>query len=154
MRAVVPMTDKRLRSLQKTTACGIVPGLFVQVVKLSGGKLAKYFILRDREVNRVFSLGKYPEMSLSEAFAKAGEWKRKINAGIDPAAEEKERKLLLMRSKSPDERLTFEALIRKWIDFNEKRGRWSNTCKTKTEVWDGFFKNHVPESIRTCLSRI
>lgn len=150
MRAVVPMTDKRLRGLQKTTACGIVPGLFVQVVKLSGGKLAKYFILRDREVNRVFSLGKYPEMSLSEAFAKAGEWKRKINAGIDPAAEEKERKLLLMRSKSPDERLTFEALIRKWIDFNEKRGRWSNTCKTKTEVWEGFFKNHVPESIRTC----
>lgn len=43
MRAVAPVTDKELRNIQKTTACGIVPGLVVQVVKLSVGKLAKYF---------------------------------------------------------------------------------------------------------------
>ncbi len=78
--------------------------------------------MRDREINRVFSLGQYPEMSLSGTFAKAGEWKRKIHAGIDSVVEEKERKLLLMHSKNFEERLTFETVIRKWIDFNAKRG--------------------------------
>lgn len=65
MRISVRLTEKKLRTLDKTTACGVVRGLYVKVSKLKDGTLAKYFILRDRSVGRVFSLGAYPKMSLS-----------------------------------------------------------------------------------------
>ena len=152
MRISVRLTEKKLRTLDKTTACGVVRGLYVQVSKLKDGTLAKYFILRDRSVGRVFCLGAYPKMSLSEAFEKAAEWKKKIEQGIDPAEEEKARKKALVRQneQSAEDVLTFEKLIRAWIAFNESRGRWTNKHKTKDEVWDGFFQNHIPESLRRC----
>lgn len=152
MRISVRLTEKKLRTLDKTTACGVVRGLYVKVSKLKDGTLAKYFILRDRSVGRVFSLGAYPKMSLSEAFEKAAEWKKKIEQGIDPAEEEKAQKKALVRQneQSAEDVLTFEKLIRAWIAFNESRGRWTNKHKTKDEVWDGFFRNHIPESLRRC----
>lgn len=144
------MTEKRLRSLTKSTACGVVPGFWVSVKKLKDGSYRKYFVLRERTIGRFFTLGAYPELSLAEAFKKAAVWKDKIAQGVDPAEEEKALKMALRREKSPADALTFETLIRKWIDFNEKRGRWNNAHKTKTEVWDGFFKNHIPEDLRQC----
>ena len=51
MRISVRLTEKKLRTLDKTTACGVVRGLYVQVSKLKDGTLAKYFILRDRSVS-------------------------------------------------------------------------------------------------------
>lgn len=149
---IVPrMTEKRLKTLTKSAACGVVPGFTVQVTKLKDGSLAKYFVLRDKRIKRVFSLGKYPDMSLAEAFEKARIWRDKIDKGIDPAKEER---ALLEALKRPDvaseDVLTFEKLIRQWIDFNEKRGRWKNASKTKTEIWDGFFRNHIPDKLRHC----
>ena len=153
MKFVVPMTEKRLRSLSKDEACGVVPGLMVRVVKLRDGSLAKYFVLRARSINRYFTLGKYPELGLSEAFKKAADWKDKIAQGIDPAAEERAKLESLRRNKveehAPDV-LTFEKLIYDWIAFNESRGRWSKKSKSKEEVWNGFFRNHIPESLRAC----
>ena len=154
MKLVPPMTDKRLKTLTKHTACGVVPGFYVWIRKLKDGQLAKYFVLRDRSIGRSLTLGKYPDLSLSDAFKKAAEWKEKIAQGIDPSAEEKALRDALKRqpeaSEAEQDVLTFEKLIRQWIDFNEKRGRWSKTSKSKTEVWDGFFRNHIPDSIRTC----
>ncbi len=75
--------------LEKTTACGVVPGLIVKEAKLSDGSIAKYFVLREPSIKRMFTLGCYPKMSLAEAFRKASEWKEKIAMGIDPLAEEK-----------------------------------------------------------------
>lgn len=143
-----------MKSITKSTACGGVPGLWVKVVELKGGKLAKYFVLRERTIGRTFTLGKYPDMPLSEAFKKAAEWKKMVKQGVDPAKEEKERRDALRRERETvlevANVLTFEKLIRQWIDFNEKRGRWSKTSKSKTEVWDGFFRNHIPEPVRLC----
>lgn len=152
MRVAVRMTEKKLRSLDKPTACGVVPGLWAKVVTLKDGTKATYFVLRARAIGRVFTLGTYPKMSLSEAFEKAAEWKKKIDQGIDPAEEEKAQKKALVRKDEPqaEDVLTFEKLIRKWIAFNESRGRWTNKHKTKDEVWDGFFRNHIPESLRRC----
>ena len=131
MKNVAPITEKKLRTVTKHTACGVVPGLYVWVTLLKSGELAKYFVLRERSINRTFTLGKYPDMSLAEAFKKAAEWKEKIKQGVDPSKEEKERRNALRReqkggSDAPDV-LTFERLIRQWINFNEKRGRWSTT---------------------------
>lgn len=154
MKLVAPITEKKLKSITKSTACGGVPGLWVKVVELKGGKLAKYFVLRERTIGRTFTLGKYPDMPLSEAFKKAAEWKKMVKQGVDPAKEEKERRDALRRERETvlevANVLTFEKLIRQWIDFNEKRGRWSKTSKSKTEVWDGFFRNHIPEPVRLC----
>lgn len=154
MKIVAPISEKKVKTLQKSSACGVVPGLWVKVVPLKNGELAKYFVLRERSINRTFNLGKYPDMSLSEAFKKAAEWKEKIKQGVDPAKEEKERRDALRRDREELcealDILTFEKLIRQWIEFNEKRGRWSTKGKTKTEVWEGFFRNHIPESLRLC----
>lgn len=154
MKLVAPITEKKLKSITKSTACGGVPGLWVKVVELKGGKLAKYFVLRERTIGRTFTLGKYPDMPLSEAFKKAAEWKKMVKQWVDPAKEEKERRDALRRERETvlevANVLTFEKLIRQWIDFNEKRGRWSKTSKSKTEVWDGFFRNHIPEPVRLC----
>ena len=37
MRIAATMTEKRLRSLTKSTACGVVPGFWVSVKKLKDG---------------------------------------------------------------------------------------------------------------------
>lgn len=75
--------------------------------------------------------------------------KRRSSKGIDPVKEEKERRDVLRRERDGVcealDILTFEKLIRQWIEFNENRGKWS-----KTEIWDGFFRNHIPESLRVC----
>lgn len=150
MRIASTMTEKRLRSITKSAACGVVPGLWVQVIPRKDGTLGKYFILRERSLGRVFSLGAYPALGLADAFKKAAAWKDKIAQGIDPSEEEKALRLSLKRAAPAETALTFEALIRQWIDFNEKRGRWHNAHKSKTEVWDGFFKNHIPEELQRC----
>ena len=54
MRISVRLTEKKLRTLDKTTACGVVRGLYVQVSKLKDGTLAKYFILRDRLYHHLY----------------------------------------------------------------------------------------------------
>ena len=154
MKIVAPISEKKIKTLQKSSACGVVPGLWVKVVPLKNGELAKYFVLRERSINRTFNLGKYPDMSLAEAFKKAAEWKEKVKQGVDPAKEEKERRDALRRERESVcealDILTFEKLIRQWIEFNENRGKWSKTSKSKTEIWDGFFRNHIPESLRVC----
>lgn len=151
MRLSSRMTEKKLKTLQKTTACGVVPGLSVKVVKLSDGSLAKYFVLREYSIERTFTLGRYPKMSLAEAFRKAADWKEKISQGIEPVEEEKAIKQTLSHSiNAQDNVLTFEKLIYQWIEFNESRGRWNNRLKDRKGVWEGFFRNHIPDEIRLC----
>ena len=82
MRLAERMTEKQLKAVTKTRACGGVPGLVVKVVKLKDGSLAKYFILRESTINRIFTLGRYPQMSLADAFKKAADWKVKIRQAL------------------------------------------------------------------------
>lgn len=149
MRVIQRITEKQLKTLTKTTACGVVPGLTVKVKELSDGSIAKYFVLREQSIKRVFTLGQYPKMSLAEAFKKAKEFREKLAKGIDPSVEEKEIKKSLSRT-NRENGLTFEKLIFQWIEFNDKRGRWKNKHKTKAQVWEGFFRNHIPEELRLC----
>ena len=151
MRIAERMTERKLKTLTKDCACGVVPGLVVSIRTLSDGTIAKYFLLRVRKIGRVFALGKYPSMTLSEAFAKAADWKEKIAQGIDPAEEEKAKAKVL--SKTPvieidENTLTLEKLMYQWIDFNEARGRWKNKLKPRDEIWAGYFRNHIPKALR------
>lgn len=153
MRTASRMTDARLKSLKKTAACGETPGFWCVVRKLKSGKLSKYFVLRvrfDDGSSRVLALGKYPQLSLADAFKKAAEWRVLVDKGIDPAEEEKKRRDALKPKKPEPEALTFEQLIRKWIAFEEGRGKWKNASKPRDYVWDGFFRNHIPEELRVC----
>ncbi|MCG5031706.1 integrase family protein [Mesosutterella sp. OilRF-GAM-744-9] len=152
MRVANRMTEKRLKALTADASCGVVPGLYVSVRRLKDGSYAKYFLLRERSLKRVFTLGKFPEMTLAEAFEKGRLWKKKIAEGIDPAKEEKAA-MEALRPADPGKEenvLTFEKLIWKWIEFNEKRGRWKNANKSRDQVWTGFFRNHIPQEIRDC----
>lgn len=81
MKIVAPITEKKIKSITKHTACGVVPGLYVWVMTLKNGETAKYFVLRERSINRTFTLGKYPDMSLAEAFKKPQNGKRRSSEG-------------------------------------------------------------------------
>lgn len=145
------MTERKLKTLTKDTACGVVPGLYVSIRKLADGTLAKYFVLKIRSPKRSMNLGRYPSMSLAEAFSKAADWRQKVADGIDPVAEEKAKRAAVSISKPTEsEVLTYEKLIYQWIDFNEKRGRWKNASKPRGLIWEGFFRNHIPDELRQC----
>lgn len=45
MRVAERLTAIRLKTLEKDTACGVVPGLYATVRKLADGSFAKYFVL-------------------------------------------------------------------------------------------------------------
>ena len=45
-RLVTKMTDKKLKTITKDTACGIVTGLMASVRTLKDGSIARYFVLR------------------------------------------------------------------------------------------------------------
>lgn len=137
------MTDKKLRSVVSDTACGVVRGLYVRPRRLGDGSVVRYFILRDKKSGRSWQLGKYPELSLSDAFAKAAEWRAKIDAGIDPAAELKAKQEALKASEDEQPDATVKDVVYGWIRFNEERGRWKNALKPKELVWDGFCRNHL-----------
>lgn len=139
------MTEKKLRAITQETACGVVSGLYVRPRELSDGTIAKYFILRDRPSGRVFQLGRYPQMSLSEAFAKAADWKGKLKEGIDPVAEAKAKRNLL--KKDAQKQISLKEIIYQWIRFNEDRGRWKNALKPREAVWDGYCRNHLSEKL-------
>lgn len=141
-RIAVKMTDKKLRAVTSETACGVVSGLYVRPRTLGDGTVARYFILRDRKSKRSFQLGKYPELSLSAAFAKAAEWRQMLDEGIDPVALQKEKAESLKSKETPHDP-TLKEIVYGWIRFNEDRGRWKNALKPKELVWDGFCRNHL-----------
>ena len=101
MRLAERMTEKQLKAVTKTRACGGVPGLVVKVVKLKDGSLAKYFILRESTINRIFTLGRYPQMSLADAFKKAAEWKVKIKQVSTRPKKKKRSRLHYGRNQRP-----------------------------------------------------
>lgn len=90
-RVAVKMTDKKLRTVTSETACGVVPGLYVRPRSRSDGSIVKYFVLRDRRTKRCFNLGSYPQLSLSEAFMMAADWRRMLDDGIDPSEVKKQK---------------------------------------------------------------
>lgn len=140
------MTEKKLRTLTKDCACGVVPGMYVRVRTLSDGTIGRYFVLIDRATKRVFPLGRYPKLSLSDAFKKAAEWKELVKNGINPLEEEKKKQQVL--SKTPDtNKITVKDLIYKWVRFNNSRGKWKNERKPRELVWDGFCRNHLSEEL-------
>ena len=99
-------------------------------------------MLIDRATKRVFPLGRYPKVSLSEAFKKAADWKALIKQGIDPVEEEKKKQDSLKKTPKSD-KITVKELVYKWIRFNETRGKWQNERKPREVVWDGFCRNHL-----------
>lgn len=146
-RLVTKMTDKKLKTITKDTACGIVPGLMASVRTLKDGSIARYFVLRYQKDGKQvkYNLGVYPQMTLAQAFTKAKEWRDKLDAGENPQQELIDKR----NEKIYNDGISIEALVWKWVDFETKRGKWSTTAdKTKEDIWRGFFKNHFTKELR------
>lgn len=146
-RVAVKMTDKKLRSVTSETACGVVPGLYVRPRSRSDGSIVKYFVLRDRRTKRCFNLGSYPQLSLSEAFMMAADWRRMLDDGIDPSEVKKQKAEQLTRLLESPREPSVKDIVYRWIRFNEERGRWKNALKPKELVWDGYCRNHLSASL-------
>jgi integrase len=85
-------------------------GLFL-FVTTTGGKLwrLKY---RFRGIEKTLSIGKYPQVTLSEAREKRIEAKKKVDSGIDPSEAKKAAKAELIEQTVN----TFENIAREWHD--------------------------------------
>lgn len=138
------ITDRKLQSITKTTSCGGVPGLIVKVTPLQNGYLRKYFFLRYQRngSTKHYSIGAYPETSLAEAFKKAAQWRKLLDDGIDPTEELKTKRLALN-----GQGISVEDLVFKWIDFNNKRGRWKDASRPREDLWLGYLHNHIPADV-------
>lgn len=133
-----PLTAIELRSLPKNSciAVGVVPGLYVRKRGESG-----YFFLRytDNGVRRDFTLGSYPQLSLSQARIKAAEVRAMIENGEDPSklrpVKEPENvpdKVAQEVKRKADR--TFEALGRKWVETRSLNGFWVHNRKGEIET--------------------
>ena len=141
------MTDRKLRSLTKDTACGVVPGLKVEIHKLADGSLGKYFVLRYRKhgLEAKFNLGVYPRLSLSDAFEKAKAFREKLERGENPSEHLKLKRQEKVFKKS----ISVEDLVWKWLDFESERGTWNmDIKKTKPDMWHTYFKLHFTKELR------
>lgn len=85
---------------------------------------SKYWRLRYRHLGteKMLALGKYPEVSLSEAREKRDEARKLNSAGIDPCEQKRVKKA------TPETANTFEMVARQWHSSNKK---WSESHSEK-----------------------
>ena len=140
MRTAQRMTDIKLRNTTKTTACGVVPGLTVVVRKLQDGTYSRRFVYKvmRQGVTKTVTIGTYPQVSLSDAFKEAARLSESFANGIPEVEEEK----------VDGDVYTLREMIVEWYEFSERRGLWNNSLKSREELWDGYFRNHIPEELQ------
>ena len=110
------LTDKAIQALKpKSTLYRVADGLGLCLeVQPNASKLWR-FRYRINGMARMMALGKYPEVSLAAARKACLAMRDKVNAGIDPVAERKEKR----EEQAAEEHravMTFEAVAREWYE--------------------------------------
>lgn len=103
----MPLTDvqiKNLKSAEKPVRVFDGNGLYLEVSP-AGGKLFR-FKYRFNGKGKTLSLGKYPDVSLSDARKAHQKAREQLAAGIDPSAVKREEKLKQTK--------TFEVVATEW----------------------------------------
>jgi len=129
----MPLTDLKIRTIKATSRAQKISdseGLYLYVTP-TGTKSWRFDY---RFVDKRFTLtfGKYPEVPLIEARGHRLDAKRKINAGINPAAEKKLSKAVLRVTQQN----TFKAIADEW--FESKVNLRSEAWRTSKNVFTIF----------------
>ena len=108
------VTDAAIKALKpraKTYRALHERGLYLQV-EPTGSKLFR-FKYRFQGKEKIYALGRYPEVSLAEARAKRDALKLQLREGVDPAVERKRKKLLGQEASSNSFRDISELFLNK-----------------------------------------
>lgn len=117
------LTDAKIRAAKPDKKERKLPdsGNMYLLVHPNGSKYWRLrYRLRGKE--KTLALGRYPEVSLSEAREKRDEARKLISDGIDPCEQKRAKKAV------PDVENTFELVARQWHKSNKK---WSETHSEK-----------------------
>lgn len=121
-RKATPLTDMECRNAkprEKLYKMSDGGGLYLEVTP-TGGKhwrLKYYFLGRER----LMSLGPYPRIALSTARKRRDEARERLEAGVDPGAEQQVLKLTAKLAANT----TFEGVAREW--FEREKLKWVET---------------------------
>ncbi|MCD4487008.1 tyrosine-type recombinase/integrase [Chromobacterium vaccinii] len=115
--ALTDISIRQAKPQEKTYHLPDGSSLFLEVTP-SGGKLWRYRF-RFNGKAAVLALGKYPDVGLAEARNKAGEARKQLSEGINPAAQRKSDKLAAKLSAAN----TFRAIAEEW--HAKERHEWS-----------------------------
>lgn len=122
----MPLTDKQLRSLKpsvKAFRISDARGLYVEISP-SGSKLWRYKYRVNGKEKRL-ALGRYPDVTLSEARAHRDQACLKLREGLDPCLERKREKLAARLSAAA----TFSQIADEYIQRMADSGRADATLK-------------------------
>lgn len=137
-------------------AAGGVPGLHLQVTVTGENKPAKSWIVRLTVGTRTnaagktvphrrdFGLGSYPGVSLSEARAKADEYRALVQRGEDPRRERDQKRAAAIAGRV--ERMTVTQAVERYIADMEEQRRWDGDKAgySKRRAWlDTWIKPHI-----------
>jgi integrase len=110
-------------------------GLFLEI-RPSGSKFWRYRYWKADGKDGLYTIGEYPDVSLSDA-RKAREWARdQVKQGLNPTEVKKAERL----SQSDENATTFELIAREWIEENKKH--WSERYAKQVE--DNLEKDVFP----------
>ena len=107
-------------------------GLFLLVIPPAGKdrpKVSAYWRLKYRidGVEKLISLGQYPDVTLQSAREKCDAARKLLDAGTDPSADRKAQKAARRTAREN----TFEAVSREWLEKKSMKWAKSNTEKIK-----------------------
>jgi integrase len=129
----MPLTDTQIKNLkpsEKPLRVFDGNGLYLEVSP-AGGKLFRYKY-RFNGKYKTFSIGKYPDVSLSDARKAHQNAREQLAAGFDPSAVKREQKLKQTK--------TFETVATEW--WKTQRPKWTNDY-AKT-VWRRIESDMLP----------
>jgi integrase len=141
------LNDMRIRnakSIGKNTKLNDGDGLYL-LVHANGSKYWQ-FRYKFAEKAKVLSIGKYPEVSLSEARERKSDAQRLLRDFIDPSAHKQQQKIIL----AYQHRNTFMAVAQEWHERNK------GVCVPRhaTQTWRRLENHILPELGRRPVSEI
>lgn len=127
------LTDTKLRNSKPTEKPYKLQdgqGLFLEI-RPSGAKFWRYRYWKADGKDGLYTIGEYPDVSLSDA-RKEREWARdQVKQGLNPTEVKKAERM----SRSDDNANTFESVAREWIEENKKH--WSERYAKQVEDFLG-----------------
>lgn len=118
----MPLTDAKIRNAkakEKSYKIADGKGLYLEVTT-TGSKLWRYRYRIEGKEN-IYSIGAYDEWSLSQAREELIEARKLVKQGVHPSHHRKAK----LQNEITENRNTFEAVARDWIDQN--KGNWRHT---------------------------
>lgn len=127
------LTDTKLRNSkpsEKPYKLQDGQGLFLEI-RPSGSKFWRYRYWKADGKDGLYTIGEYPDVSLSDA-RKEREWAREqVKQGLNPTEVKKAERL----TRADDNANTFESVAREWIEENKKH--WSDRYAKQVEDFLG-----------------